>query len=379
MEYKKIIIITDSKVLESWCSEELNVDFSLSCISFKDCKFSEMENEFFLFEGADAVLVDYSVEKEKCIVELYDLLCEALLYRQIKFIILYDSYSCKTSRLNCLFRKARLFNLVSPAYSLRKMLESSKDLQVNAIKAIDKSSYGSVRSARSFEEELKIVAGYDECVLLLGESGSGKTWAARKIHQYSKRCKEGFYSVNVAEFNPNLIEGNLFGVSSGAYTGAVVQKGWFEQANHGTLLLDEIGELPFSLQAKLLSVIEGRVYKRLGSTKECHFDEKLIFASNRNLEECVRNHTFRSDLFYRINCLTVYVPPLRSHKDDIPSLAQQFSVKHKKILSQNAIEKLCSYSWPGNIRELENVVKRACIFSRKELVTADDILLSHSV
>ena len=226
------------------------------------------------------------------------------------------------------------------------------------------------------EEKLRIVASHDECVLLLGESGCGKTWAAKKIHQYSRRCKEKFFNVNVAEFNPNLIEGNLFGITAGAFTGAVSQKGCFEEADRGTLLLDEIGELPVSLQSKLLSVIENRMYKRLGSSKECFFDEKLIFATNKNLEECVKNHTFRSDLFYRINCLTLYIPPLRSHKDDIPSLAKQFSSEHKKFLSSTAIEKLCNYSWPGNIRELKNVVKRACFFSGKELLTAEDILFS---
>ncbi len=373
MECRKVLLITDSKALESWCTEELYGDFSVSVVSFEKIRFLSYSH---VLGDLDAVLVDYSVEQERFIMGLYRYVCGATSYSHVKCIILYDSYSHSLSQLRETFRNADLFNLISPAFSLRKLFGTDGQLEMHAPHSLYGSLYGPVMSMTDFDARLKIVASHDECVLLLGESGSGKTWAAKKIHQYSNRCKEKFLSVNVAEFNPNLIEGNLFGITVGAFTGAVAQKGCFEEADGGTLLLDEIGELPVLLQAKLLSVIENRSYKRIGSIKECSFDEKLIFATNKNLEECVQNHTFRSDLFYRINCLTLYVPPLRSHKNDIPSLARQFSLKLQKTLSRTAIEKLCNYSWPGNIRELENVVKRACIFSKKEQVTADDIMFS---
>lgn len=367
MECKKIIILTDSDVLHSWCAEELHGISDVTVVSFRNLTVSINS----LFDAFDAVVVDYSLENLNCISDLYEFFCKSTLQYKKKFIILYDSYSHIFSNLKLQFRNAELFNLISPVHALRKLFENEVSV------AFFRPEMSVVTPMEELEEKLRIVAGYDECVLLLGESGSGKTWAAKKIHQYSRRCKERFFNVNVAEFNPNLIEGNLFGINSGAFTGAVSQKGCFEEADKGTLLLDEIGELPISLQSKLLSVIENRMYKRLGSTKECYFDEKLIFATNKNLDECVKNHTFRSDLFYRINCLTLYIPPLRSHKDDIPSLAKQFSSEHKKCLSSTAIEKLCNYSWPGNIRELKNVVKRACFFSGKELLTAEDILFSY--
>ncbi|MCR5762506.1 MAG: sigma 54-interacting transcriptional regulator [Treponema sp.] len=377
MDCRKVLIITDSEVLNSWCIEELRDNFSVSCISFRDCNFSEYGNRLSIFDCVDVILIDYSPEKEKCIVKLYDLFCDTSSLIKKRFVLIYDSYAYDVSNLKCFFSKAEFFNVISPVYSLKKNLSDCETLEMKSESPSYSSFYSPEVSMAEFEEKLKIVAGNDECVLLLGESGSGKSWAAKKIHQYSNRCKKKFFSVNVAEFNPNLIEGNLFGIASGAFTDAVVRKGWFEEANQGTLLLDEIGELPLLLQAKLLSVIENRIYKKLGSTTEYKFDEKLIFATNKNLEECVKMHTFRNDLFYRINCLTLYVPPLRNHKEDIPSLAMRFSSEHKKLLSQSAIEKLCNYYWPGNIRELKNVVMRACFFSRKETLTAEDIHFSY--
>lgn len=375
MQIEKILLVTNSAVLKSWCDEELHDCFTVSSVSFR-----EYEQVLSIFEYVDRILIDYSLEDERCILKLYEYLLKKNCFNDLKkIVILYDSYSHNLAKLKFLFRKADFFNLIAPAFALKKFLEdvSTGSRDFYEVKTSDSCYLKKDTSMESFCEKLKIAAANNECVLLLGESGSGKTWAAKMIHKYSGKCKEKFFNVNVAEFNPNLIEGNLFGTTAGAYTGAVAQKGWFEMANNGTLLLDEIGELPYNLQAKLLSVIEEHKYKKLGSTKEYSFDEKLIFATNKNLEDCVKNKTFRSDLYYRINCLTLYVPPLRSHKCDIPVLANKFSQEHNKQLSDNAIEKLCNYAWPGNIRELKNVIMRASFFSKKGILTADDIRFSY--
>ncbi|HBG65105.1 MAG TPA: hypothetical protein DDW78_01375 [Treponema sp.] len=227
-----------------------------------------------------------------------------------------------------------------------------------------------------FYERIKKASQTDENILLLGESGSGKSWTARKIHELSPRSTKKFFKVNVAEFNANLIESNLFGTTSGAFTDAGDHKGVFSAADGGTLFLDEIGELPVLLQSKLLGVLETHSYRRLGSTKEYTFDEKIIFATNRDLEECIQKGTFRKDLYYRISSIVLEVPPLRDHPEDIPELARRIAGKRNKQLSQSAVEKLMEYTWPGNIRELESIVKRACIFSPAECISADDIRFS---
>ena len=372
MELKRVFIITDSTVLKEWCAEELRGVATVFHLKTSDDIRNDIKNG-----RVDALLVDYVPEQESSIAGCYKLFNEMPAEHNWEFIIIYDSFSHSISRLKESYREARFYNLISPAYSLKKLISSSGILEVNSQPSFYTSSCNTGISMHVFEKQLMTAASNDECVLLLGESGSGKSRAAKMIHMYSKRKQEKFCSVNVAEFNPNLIEGNLFGITAGAYTGAVAQKGWFEEADGGTLLMDEIGELPLSLQAKLLSVIENHSCKRLGSTKEYKFNEKLIFATNRDLEECVRNRTFRQDLFYRINCLMLYVPPLRNHSSDIPNLANQFSKELNKTLTNSAIEKLCCYSWPGNIRELKNVVKRACLFSEKETITADDIRFSY--
>ncbi len=227
-----------------------------------------------------------------------------------------------------------------------------------------------------FYERIKKASQTDDNILLLGESGSGKSWTARKIHELSPRRTKKFFKVNVAEFNANLIESNLFGTTSGAFTDAADQNGVFSAADGGTLFLDEIGELPVLLQSKLLGVLETHSYRRLGSTQECTFDEKIIFATNRNLEECIKAGTFRKDLYYRISSIVLEVPPLRDHPEDIPEISRSIAKTRNKLLSQGAVDKLMEYAWPGNIRELESIVKRACIFSSADIISADDIHFS---
>lgn len=175
----------------------------------------------------------------------------------------------------------------------------------------------------------------------------------------------------MAEIHHEFLESTLFGTVKGAFTGAVDKAGVFEQANHGTLFLDEIADLDVTLQAKLLRVLETGSCMRVGSVQEVQFDTRLIFATNANLSELVRIGKFRQDLFYRINMFTIEVPPLRAHKQDIPGLAVLFAGACNKKISSMAVDKLCSYNWPGNIRELKNVITRAAVFATGSTITDD--------
>ncbi len=226
-------------------------------------------------------------------------------------------------------------------------------------------------SMQTFRDSLELAAQTDDCVLILGESGSGKSWAAREIHKRSARKRRKMLQVSVTDFNQNLIESNLFGCTRGAYTGAMEQEGVFAQGDGTTIFLDEIAEVPNHVQSKLLKVVENRSYCKVGSLAERHFDSKLVFATNVNIEKSVEQGLFRKDLFYRINTVTIKVPPLREHKEDIPRLAREFASERGKELSAPALKKLLSYSWPGNIRELKNAVYKACILAGSRATVTD--------
>uniref|UniRef100_C6E919 Two component, sigma54 specific, transcriptional regulator, Fis family n=1 Tax=Geobacter sp. (strain M21) TaxID=443144 RepID=C6E919_GEOSM len=216
------------------------------------------------------------------------------------------------------------------------------------------------------------VAGTMANVLVFGESGTGKELVARIIHQLSSRRNAGFVALNCAAIPETLLESELFGHEKGAFTGAVqARQGKFELARGGTILLDEIGEMPLALQAKLLRVIQERVFERVGGTKEIKADVRLIAATNRNLREEVAQRRFREDLYYRLNVFPVQLPSLRERADSVPVLAryfmQRFSSQTGKALKgidSDALAALERYRWPGNIRELQNVMERAVILSR---------------
>ncbi|MEW8186013.1 MAG: sigma-54 dependent transcriptional regulator [Candidatus Thiodiazotropha endolucinida] len=214
------------------------------------------------------------------------------------------------------------------------------------------------------------VAPNDITVLIQGESGSGKELVARAIHAHSHRKKHNFVAVDCCTLQENLFESELFGHEKGAFTGADKQKkGLIEGAEGGTLFLDEIGEINSSGQAKLLRVLETGQFRRLGSTKDLNANVRIVAATNRDLETMSSEGDFRSDLFFRLNAFSILVPPLRDRRDDIPELAKHFLTNHNfstrvnKTLSSSAIRSLVSYDWPGNIRELKNVIERAIILS----------------
>jgi DNA-binding NtrC family response regulator len=220
------------------------------------------------------------------------------------------------------------------------------------------------------------VAPSSASVLITGESGTGKELVARTIHNLSPRNNASFVAINCSAIPETLMESELFGHERGAFTGAASRRpGCFELANGGTLLLDEIAEMPFSLQAKLLRVLEDRSIRRLGGTSEIPVDVRVLAATNRNPLDAVRQGSFREDLLYRLNVITIELPPLRQRKEDIPLLAQhlitQLAERHNRparLLSPNSIEALQSHSWPGNVRELRNVIERAVIVCPGEAI-----------
>ena len=230
---------------------------------------------------------------------------------------------------------------------------------------------GNSDALRRVLAELETVAPTDSTVLIYGETGTGKELIARAIHNLSSRKSNAFVKLNCAAIPTGLLESELFGHEKGAFTGAIAQRvGRFELANRGTVFLDEIGEIPLELQPKLLRVLQEREYERLGSTRTLHTDARLIAATNRDLEAMVRDQTFRTDLYYRLNVFPVRVPSLRERREDIPLLVRHFAQQFSRRMNRNVetipsetMNMLVRYDWPGNIRELQNVIERAVIVS----------------
>src|SRR5690349_21196668 len=199
-------------------------------------------------------------------------------------------------------------------------------------------------------------------VLLAGESGVGKDMIARAIHEHSSRKGRPFVKINCTAIPENLMESELFGYEKGAFTGANISKpGKFEQANTGTVFLDEIGDVPGSIQVKLLRVLQEREFERLGSNKTQHTDVRVVAATNVDLRAALEQGTFREDLYYRLNVVPMNIPPLRERKEDIPYLVDHFVKKFGGEISEGALQRLVSYHWPGNVRELENVIERSIL------------------
>lgn len=230
-------------------------------------------------------------------------------------------------------------------------------------------------------EVVKIVAKSNVTVLITGESGTGKELIARAIHNLSPRRERPFVAVSCAALPETLLESELFGHEKGSFTGAIAQKkGKFEYANKGSLFLDEIGEISANTQVHLLRVIEGKEFTRVGGNEPVTVDVRIISATNKDLKKAVEQGQFREDLYYRLNVVTIDLPPLRERKEDIPLLAEhflkRFSLENQKEItgfSPEAKEFLLKYNWPGNVRELENAIERAVILAKDSLITLADL------
>ena len=283
----------------------------------------------------------------------------------------YITKPCRLSELDILLKKAYEKRQISKENISLKRLVTSKELDKVMISQSDK--------MKPVFNLINKVAVTDSTVLIQGESGTGKELVARDIHQKSKRNQYPFVAVNCAALHDTLLESELFGHVKGAFTGAhEARQGLFEVADKGTLFLDELGELPTNIQAKLLRVLESGEIRRLGDSKVIFVDTRIITATNKDLTAMVKGGTFREDLFFRINIVRISLPPLRDRHDDIPLLAQHFLKTHKintteKKFCDDALECMKRYSWPGNIRELENFVENIIIVSDDKKIGVCDL------
>ena len=280
----------------------------------------------------------------------------------------YLTKPCKIEELDILIRKA---------YERRALQKENLFMQVRLNRK--EATHQLVTNNRKMKELLSLVeraAQSESSVLIQGESGVGKELIAQSIHRFSSRYGQAFIDINCGAIQDTLLESEMFGYEKGAFTNADSSKpGLFELADHGTLFLDEIGELSPRLQVKLLRVLETRTFFRVGGVKQVKVDIRLVAATNKNLQEEVQGNRFRQDLLYRINTVTVEIPPLRERKDDVPILVEHFvknlASKTPLSVSSEAMELMSEYTWPGNVRELRNVIERALVLAPTGEITKD--------
>lgn len=264
---------------------------------------------------------------------------------------------------------------------LKKLLQNIKaKLSEDEIKSqnqqeIVSSFLGVSPAIENLRAKLIKASSADFPVLILGESGVGKTFAAKIIHDLSQRSKNKFFSVNVSAISESLAESELFGTVKGAFTGAEQRKGYFASANEGTLFLDEIGEMSINIQVKLLHAIESGTYRSVGCDDEKKSNVKLIFATNADLKEKILNKQFRADFYYRINQFIIEIPPLRKRKEDIQILADDYLKKKNKQLSSSAAQFLSVYNWEGNVRQLYSFLNNVCLsLPEKNIIDVNDCM-----
>ena len=279
------------------------------------------------------------------------------------------------------FDKDEVRQIVAKALKTRQLADEEAS---SPQKAVPGARFGIIGSSAQLGELYTVldrVADSPTTVLITGESGTGKELVARALHDQSSRRDKPFIKVNCAAIPKELIESELFGYERGAFTGAVASKpGRFELANSGTLFLDEIGEIPLEMQVKLLRALQESEFERVGGIKTIHVDVRLVAATNRDLKKTIAQGAFREDLFYRLNVVSLRLPPLRERTSDIPLLVEHFLAKFNERLKKSvvgvepeALDALSSYAWPGNIRELENVMERAVLFCDAQKLRFDDL------
>ncbi len=282
------------------------------------------------------------------------------------------------------FSPEQLLSILKHIEQLSNVLSENEKLKSRLEFFEKKTIIGSSAKVKVFLDMIKMVAPQDHTILIQGESGTGKELCARTIHSYSHRKDKEFIAINCAVIPETLIESELFGHEKGAFTGAVKRHiGYFEKANGGTLLLDDIDDLPFPIQVKLLRVLQEKEISRVGSTENIPIDVRIVCATKADLKERVNQKLFREDLYYRLNIIPIVLPPLRERKEDIPELLIHFLKKHGaedkvQYVNENIYSILNKYDWPGNVRELENMTERIIALSPNQYLntTVLDPLLS---
>jgi len=276
----------------------------------------------------------------------------------------------------------KMKSLIEKALSLRRLMKEKVSYAVVGNGGEGERIIGASPAMQEIYKMIGQVAPSDVTVLLRGESGTGKELLARAIYQHSFRSNQPFLPVNCAAIPDTLLESELFGHEKGAFTGATSRRiGKLEQCQGGTIFLDEIGDMSLSTQAKLLRVLQERCFERLGGTETIAVDLRLIVATNKDLEEAILTGAFRKDLYYRLNVVSIKIPPLRERTEDIPALVSYFIRKFNRELKKeivgmtpSAMDKITSYGWPGNVRQLENVLKRAMVLCQGEWILEDQLV-----
>ena len=281
-----------------------------------------------------------------------------------------------------------LMQVVSKALEVRALREENRELKAELGRRYEFDNIiGRSPAMQEIFASIERVAPTRATVLLAGESGVGKDLIARAIHFHSPRRDRPLVKINCSALPENLMESELFGYEKGAFTGAQTSKpGKFEQADTGTVFLDEIGDVPAAVQVKLLRILQEREFERLGSNKTQHIDVRVVAATNKDLRQALEDGTFREDLYYRLNVVPIEIPPLRERKEDIPWLARHFVEKlapemgdRVRGITDGAVDKLLQYSWPGNVRELENVIERSMVMALGERLDVSDIRLDMNI
>ena len=288
-----------------------------------------------------------------------------------------DGGSCILGRIELPARYTQLTNAMHQAEIYRESRsEAGRQRPVDLFRSL----VGSSRAIQQVRKHIQQVADSDANVLILGESGTGKEVVARNIHYYSGRRDEPFVPINCGAIPPDLLESELFGHEKGAFTGAIsARQGRFEMAEGGTLFLDEIGDMSLPMQVKLLRVLQERTFERVGSNKPIAANVRVVAATHRNLEENIKDGSFREDLFYRLNVFPIEMPPLRERVEDIPLLVNELirRIEHEKRgsvrLTSGAVMALCQYNWSGNVRELANLIERLAILHPFGVVDVGDL------
>jgi DNA-binding NtrC family response regulator len=369
MARKSILVVDDEKsqreILEMILSGE---GYDVTTASSGEAAMKFVESRRF-----DLVLTDLKMTGMSGL----DLLKELTNYDKSIIVILLTAHGSVDSAVDAL--RLGAFDYLQKPYDKEKLLDTVSRA-LNKLSTLDIEIVSVSPEMDVVKKLILKIAKSNSTVLIRGESGTGKELIARSIHKNSLRSNETFQAVNCAAINENLLESELFGHEKGSFTGAIAEKkGLFEIAHGGTLFLDEIGELDISLQAKILRALQEKQIRRVGGTKEIDVDVRVVAATNRDLLKMAEEKRFREDLYYRLNVLSLDVPPLRNRRSDIPVLIEYFLKKHtrgtnrKVSLSNEARRLLEDYSYPGNVRQLESAIERAVLLCENDTITLDDL------
>lgn len=380
---KRILLVEDEEKLRR------ALELHLRSMGFEVTVAPNAEEALSAIDRSDLILTDLRLPG----MDGVELLSRVRLTNSVSPVILMTAYGTVESAVEAMRKGAsdfltkpfsldHLSSVVERALEMRALRDENRKLREELGKRYDMEHI--IGRSAPMQEVFQLVmrvAQAKSTVLIAGESGVGKDLIARAIHFHSPRRDRPFVKINCTAIPENLMESELFGYEKGAFTGAATAKpGKFEDANTGTVFLDEIGDVTPAVQVKLLRVLQEREFERLGSNKTIGIDVRVIAATNQDLRAALEQGTFREDLFYRLNVVPINMPPLRKRKEDIPYLAEYFLAKfakesgrHIESLGAEALQLLESHYWPGNVRELENVIERAVVLSRGNVLTASDI------